>query len=279
MDGELMHYGILGMRWGIRRFQNEDGSYKSGAVGRYSPVELGGELRDAFRSVSRSLSNFGSSETASGLRNAFRSIKNSVWDSAVSGSIVDRAASFARRSGVVSKMLGQTVSSLLGKKAPQTEVDFEGWEDVIRERDAREKAYQDRYKTETEKKSGLQGAIQRSIEGIRGKAQEALSADKHRNEIESEEFLDYSMLNTAVDKLLSRSVYSGQYDYNRTGGRVSNEDESSLRKTAENYARNFMNKHSGDMKLKYLNDTTTRFLQSVVSSPADDPIESLRRGW
>lgn len=274
-----MHYGVFGMRWGFRRFQNEDGSYKSGAEGRYSPVELGGELRDAFRSVSRSLSNFGSSETASGLRNAFRSIKNSVWDSGVSGSIVERAASFGRKSGVVSKMLGQTVSSLLGKKASKTEVDFEGWEDVLAERNAREKAYQDRYKTETEKKSGISGAIQRSVEGIRGKAQEALSADKHRNEIEGEEYLDYSMLNTAVDRLLTRSVYSGQYDYNRTGGRVSNEDESSLRKMAENYARNFMNKHSGDMKLKYLNDTTTRFLQSVASSPADDPIESLRRGW
>lgn len=31
----LKHYGTLGMRWGQRRYQNEDGSYKSGAEGRY----------------------------------------------------------------------------------------------------------------------------------------------------------------------------------------------------------------------------------------------------
>ena len=26
MDDELMHYGIKGQKWGIRRYQNEDGS-------------------------------------------------------------------------------------------------------------------------------------------------------------------------------------------------------------------------------------------------------------
>lgn len=31
----LVHHGILGQKWGIRRYQNEDGSYKSGAEGRY----------------------------------------------------------------------------------------------------------------------------------------------------------------------------------------------------------------------------------------------------
>lgn len=32
---ELYHHGVKGQRWGIRRYQNEDGSYKSGAEGRY----------------------------------------------------------------------------------------------------------------------------------------------------------------------------------------------------------------------------------------------------
>ena len=33
---ELTHHGVLGMKWGIRRYQNKDGSYKSGAEGRYA---------------------------------------------------------------------------------------------------------------------------------------------------------------------------------------------------------------------------------------------------
>ena len=36
---ELYHFGVKGMQWGRRRYQNEDGSYKSGAEGRYNPSE------------------------------------------------------------------------------------------------------------------------------------------------------------------------------------------------------------------------------------------------
>ena len=33
----LEHFGVRGMHWGVRRYQNEDGSYKPGAEGRYAP--------------------------------------------------------------------------------------------------------------------------------------------------------------------------------------------------------------------------------------------------
>lgn len=32
---ELYHFGVKGQKWGVRRYQNTDGSYKSGAEGRY----------------------------------------------------------------------------------------------------------------------------------------------------------------------------------------------------------------------------------------------------
>lgn len=34
-NNELYHHGIKGMKWGRRRYQNEDGSYKAGHEGRY----------------------------------------------------------------------------------------------------------------------------------------------------------------------------------------------------------------------------------------------------
>lgn len=35
MNEELYHHGIKGMRWGVRRYQNADGSYTSAGKARY----------------------------------------------------------------------------------------------------------------------------------------------------------------------------------------------------------------------------------------------------
>lgn len=48
-SNELYHYGVPGQKWGVRNYQNEDGSYKPGAEGRYyDPV---GGIRKVVRKV------------------------------------------------------------------------------------------------------------------------------------------------------------------------------------------------------------------------------------
>ena len=37
-DDELMHYGVKGMQWGVRRYQNNDGSLTSAGKKRYNKM-------------------------------------------------------------------------------------------------------------------------------------------------------------------------------------------------------------------------------------------------
>ena len=47
MDDELMHYGIKGQKWGVRRFQNEDGTLTPAGRKKYK-MEIKEENRKAF---------------------------------------------------------------------------------------------------------------------------------------------------------------------------------------------------------------------------------------
>ena len=43
-ESELYHHGIKGMKWGVRRYQNEDGSLTNAGKKRYTRAELENKL-------------------------------------------------------------------------------------------------------------------------------------------------------------------------------------------------------------------------------------------
>ena len=49
MDDELMHYGIKGQKWGIRRYQNKDGTLTPAGRKKYK-LEIKEENKKEFRS-------------------------------------------------------------------------------------------------------------------------------------------------------------------------------------------------------------------------------------
>ena len=54
VDGELYHYGVKGQKWGVRRYQNEDGSLTNAGKARQDYKDAKRDARDAYREMRKS---------------------------------------------------------------------------------------------------------------------------------------------------------------------------------------------------------------------------------
>ena len=80
MDDVLIHYGVLGMKWGVRRYQNKDGSLTSAGKKRYSGDS---DSSSGVSNAQRRSANFAkaakqASTVTSAVANSIKTTKNSA---------------------------------------------------------------------------------------------------------------------------------------------------------------------------------------------------------
>ena len=117
----LMHHGVKGMKWGVRRFQNEDGSYTSSGKKRYGVGD-----GESYEGVKASKNNTASSSSGDKSNSVGRTI-GKVANKAATQYLIEKARTPAVNKAQFkefreSKGIGKKMGALFGDRA--TEIDL-----------------------------------------------------------------------------------------------------------------------------------------------------------
>lgn len=91
---EFYHHGVKGQKWGLRRYQNPDGSYKAGAEGRYDPDGLSKKKRGGSASSSELKSTTKSKSSSATIKGTSKSTSKS---SKSGGSLSSKSSSSSKK--------------------------------------------------------------------------------------------------------------------------------------------------------------------------------------
>ena len=278
----LQHHGILGMKWGVRRFQNSDGTWTAAGKKRYNDGS-----DDKKQSGAKSNSKASSSEKSAKTKEeltpeelAARAAKRKEIAKKVAIGVGITAAVVG--TAFVAKYAGDRISDMKAINSDEFSSRLSGALNL-------EFQSLDTHRTEgmveqgllKESGRGMSGVMKRAAPGSIYRSPEQLKIDKEfeLGRLDRNTKSAYTKANNAVDRYLYQHTMNSIEADSRAGSGSSlgdslrrsgytEKDVENSRKSAETFVRQLLDSSPDGVEAKYLSDTTLDFIRGMAHERA-----------